>query len=186
VLASGRGVAGRCDAILGATPGQSVHTVVGKLGSPTRVYLSGEDSESGEVKPDDSLMFEFDREIRVVRPRHATILATLPPSKATVALVTASLGNPMSQCPDCISPDEVRAWLGEPSVVFRRTFESTDEGPERPLSDCADPHGEIESWMYPGRCIEVLFYRGKDTRLGFMVRVDPEVANGRPVDCLKR
>lgn len=166
-----------CESILGAQPGLSIHEVVGRLGPPTRVFLADEEAEFPHPKATDNLFLIFDREVQFSRLYHASIIAVVAPGGCVANRLTVNLGNPMESTFKGEPEQEILARFGAPARSFRRRIETEVEGPEALISNCEDPAGSMESWLYPDRCLEVRFYRASDRKEGFFLRIDPAIPN---------
>lgn len=148
------------------------------LGPSTKIHLGSQDEEMEdyskmEYPEEDYIVLEYLREVTLRKKHKCVISFYADPNTSIVMEVVIRSATYFSD----ITVDEVKSVLGEPERVIRQSFSIIVDEIEALLSDCDDENGELESFLYPKKGIQVILddklfdSKGKEMQLRFFTEI---------------
>lgn len=131
----------------------TLQDVLLELGPPDAIFLKG--AEAHAAKRTDPIILRYGKSIPLGRDYPCTLWVNIDPLTYKVNELQMQLGvKPDENLP---TATEIENALGKEHDVYRISWIFADGETEAHLSNCANPTGDVEVWIYRKACLEVFF-----------------------------
>lgn len=141
---------------------KSMNEVLIAMGNPYHVGLSSEDAEGTKPQVSDSIIFYYERDIRLsqISKIHKCIIMIYY-DKCRVKSINLNFFRMGQQIVD---PEEITAKYGNNRRIIYRRFNG--EGPESDLADSDKPSADVEIWIYGKHGLKVSIFKKYFNQVG--------------------
>ena len=160
--------------LVGIRLGQSMKQVLLSLGPADGIFLSGENAEVPAPLESDPIVVRFEKTIALVQQHKSGVLVYFSDEYLVQTIVVVF--------DDPVSVDEVKRVLGDGYLSLRFRLLWDEDDLEGAVSDCIDPLGDYEEWLYPSdNLIVEIGEAGSDRAVG--LRFTLEWPNEQTPEC---